>query len=463
MSKRSHLSSLILRGIFVAASAALFSPAYAANNINLVKPESVAAQKKATKTVVLDSGVTVIIRRVPDSGISTISVGFPEGSANQPSGRKVLNDWSMSSMGRAAKGYSKEKLNKLTERYSIGIGCGGGVEFSQCSMTALSSYWGQAFPAFVAVVMNPVFDPVDVKLQKDRMEASFKGMSEDPGSWSNDVVNRVYYPAGHPYRLLRDEALGELAALGRDDLVAYHKSLLAGPPPVIVVVSDMPDEKVLADVKKIFGNWSGKKRDAAAVTAPSFDSSNAFAMEERDIPTAYIKMKFPAIGAAGKDATASRLVFEMLSEELWDEVRTRKSLSYGVGAAQIQYRVGIGAISVSTSKPQETMDAIAAVIQRLKTKRFSQVEVDRFKVVFSTSYFMTQETHGGIAGALLSTFNYYGSTDRLYEMPADLERVTPEDIQRIANDIFKQMRIGVVYAKGKFNPTWATAFNDKVK
>ena len=92
MSKRSHLSSLILRGIFVAASAALFSPAYAANNINLVKPESVAAQKKATKTVVLDSGVTVIIRRVPDSGISTISVGFPEGSANQPSGRKVLND-----------------------------------------------------------------------------------------------------------------------------------------------------------------------------------------------------------------------------------------------------------------------------------------------------------------------------------------------------------------------------------
>ena len=49
MKTRSHLSSLILRGLVVAASAAPFAPAHAANNVNLVKPESVAAQKKATK------------------------------------------------------------------------------------------------------------------------------------------------------------------------------------------------------------------------------------------------------------------------------------------------------------------------------------------------------------------------------------------------------------------------------
>ena len=295
------------------------------------------------------------------------------------------------------------------------------------------------------------------------MEASFKGMSEDPGSWSNDVVNRIYYPPGHPYRLVRDEALGELAGLGSDDVVAYHKSLMAGSPPVIVVVSDLADEKILADITKAFGGWSGKKHEPLKVDAPAFEAAKSFAFEDRDIPTAYIKLKFPAVGAAGKDSVASRLTFEILNEELWDEVRTRKSLSYGVGAAQIQYRSGIGAISVSTSKPQETMEAIATVIQRMKTKRFSQAEIDRFKVVFSTSYFLTQETHGGVAGALLSTFNYYGTTDRLYEMPRDLEGVTAGDVQRIAQEILKEMRIGVVYSKAKFSPAWASTFNEKVK
>ena len=458
-----HACVRVLQGALLSLVVGGFTLGNAANKINLVKPESVEAQKKATKTVILDSGVTVILRRVPDSGIATISVGFPTGSANEAPGRKVLNDWTMSTMGRAAKGFSKDKLNALTEKYSIGIGCGGGVEFSQCSMTSLSTYWGRAFPAFAAVVMNPVFDTVDVGLQKARMEASFKGMSEDPGSWSNDVVNRVYYPVGHPYRLLRDEALVELAGLNREDVVTYHKSLLAGSPPVIVIVSDLPDEKVLADVKNAFGGWRGKKRENVTVVAPPYIPGKDFVMEEREIPTAYIKMKFPAIGAGGKDSIASRLVFEMLNEELWDEVRTKRSLSYGVGAGQVQYRQGIGAISVSTSKAQETMDAIASVIHRMKTKQYSQVEVDRFKVVFSTSYFMTQETHGGIAGALLSTYNYYGSTDRLYEMPADLEQVTAADVQRIAQNIFKQMRIGVIYTKGKFNPGWANAFNEKVK
>ncbi len=438
-------------------------PAVASGAANLVKKESVEAQKKSTTKVVLDSGVTVILRRVPDSGITSIAVGFDSGSAQLPAGRKVLSDWAMSVMARAAKGFPKAKLNALTERYSIAMGCDGGIEFSNCAMTSLSSYWKEAFPAFAAVVKQPAFDATDVKIQKERMVASFKAMSENPGSWSNDVVNRIYYPAGHPYRLLRDEALGELGKLTRDDIITYHKSLMAGPPPVIVVVSDMEDNVVLADIRRAFGSWSGKRRDGVTVENPAFDPANILSIEDRDIPTAYMRFKFPAIGAAGKDSVASRLVFEVFNEELWDEVRTRKSLSYGVGAAQVQMRKGIGSISVSTSKPQETLEAIANVIQKMKRKSFTQAELDRFKVVFSTSYFLTQETHGGIAGALLGTYNYYGSTDPLYDLPADLERVTIEDVQRISQELFKQMRVGVVYAKAKFNPAWMTAFNDKIK
>lgn len=448
------------KALFVALLVAM--PVPAAASANLVKKESVDAQKKATRTVVLDSGVTVILRRVPDSGITSIAVGFDAGSSDLPAGRRVLNDWAMSVMARAAKGFPKAKLNALTERYSIAMGCDGAIEFSNCAMTSLTSYWGKAFPAFVAVVKQPVFDATDVKIQRDRMEASFKAMSENPGSWSNDVVNRIYYPPGHPYRLLRDEALGELGKLSREDVVAYHKSLMSGPPPVIVVVSDMEDDVILADVRKAFGTWPGKKQAKGAVENPAFDPANTLLVEDRDIPTAYIRLKFPAVAAAGKDSVASRLVFEVLNEELWDEVRTRKSLSYGVGAAQIQMRKGIGSISVSTSKPQETLEAIAVVLQKMKKKSFTQAELDRFKVVFSTSYFLTQETHGGIAGALLGTWNYYGSTDPLYDLPADLERVTIEDVQRISQDLFKQMRVGVVYSKSKFNAAWVMAFNEKI-
>ena len=429
----------------------------------LVRPEFVQQQKQATRKMILPSGVTLILRRLPDSGITSMAVGFGTGSSAMPSGKRVLPDWMFSSMSKAAKGYPKARMNALLEKYSIGMGCGSGVELSSCSMTSLSEYWDKAFPAFAAVVFQPLFDAPDLKLQRERMEASFQSIAEEPGSYSNDVVNRVFYPAGHPYRLLREEALKELTTLQRNDLIAYHKQVLAGPPPVIVVVSDLPEEKIVADVQRLFGNWAGKAADAAAVTAPVFDAANALAIEDRDIPTAYIRLKFPAVGANAPDSVASRLMFEIFNEELWDEVRTRRSLSYGVGAAQMQYRMGIGSISVSTSKPQEALEAIAGVIQRMKSKKFSQAELDRFKVVFSTSYFVTQETHGSLAAALLNSWQYFGNTDRLYDLPAELERVTPDDVQRIARDILTKMRVGVVYSKAKFNTQWVKSFNDKLK
>lgn len=102
-------------------------------------------------------------------------------------------------------------------------------------------------------------------------------------------------------------------------------------------------------------------------------------------------------------------------------------------------------------------------MQRVRTRKLSQAELDRFKVVFSTSYFATQETHGSLASALLNSWQDHGTTDRVYDFPADLDRVTPEDIQRIAGDVLKQMRIGVVYSKAKFNAAWARSFNEKLQ
>lgn len=431
---------------------------------NLVRPETVALQKKETRTVVLKSGVTLITRQVPGSGIVSVAVGFTAGSAYLAPEKRLVNELTFATMAKAARGYSKSKVNSLTEKYSIGIGCGGGIEFSRCSLTSLSSYWKTAWPLFAAVIKKPLFQKADLDLHMERVTASYRAMSEDPGSWSNDVVNRIYYPKGHPYRMLRDETLAALPTITRQDIVQYHKSVLAGPPPVIVVVSDLPDEVIIRDVERYFGRWTTKKTTIPQLDLkiPDVDSAIPYAIESRDIPTAYMRLKFPAVGANEPDSTASRLMFEILNEKLWDEVRTRRSLSYGVGAGQIQYQAGIGFISVSTSKPKETLDAMASVIKKLKTQSLPQKEVDRFKVVFSTSYFMTQETHGGIAGALLGVHNYYGSVDRLYDLPAELEKVSPDDVRRVANRVLRDMRLGVVYSEKAFEPEWIKKFNEKI-
>jgi predicted Zn-dependent peptidase len=88
----------------------------------------------------------------------------------------------------------------------------------------------------------------------------------------------------------------------------------------------------------------------------------------------------------------------------------------------------------------------------------SKEDLERHKTVFATGYFLTLEEHSSLASSLASSYLYYGNVERLYQMPREFEKVTPEDIQRLAKEYFKNFRLGVVYKEKSFQKTWADAF-----
>ncbi len=206
------------------------------------------------------------------------------------------------------------------------------------------------------------------------------------------------------------------------------------------------------------GDIKTVKLAPVAVAAPKIDGKKTYNFHDRELPTAYIRMKFNAPGAKEKDRVGAKLLFEILSEELGEEIRTRRSLSYSVGSAILQYNAGLGLIVASTSKPKETLEAMHVVIEALKKKKYTEEEIREYKNVFATNYFLTQETHDSLSTAISSSLDYHGSTDELYELPKQLEKVTAADINRMANQYLKDFRVGVIYGRKDFDDKWATDF-----
>jgi predicted Zn-dependent peptidase len=97
---------------------------------------------------------------------------------------------------------------------------------------------------------------------------------------------------------------------------------------------------------------------------------------------------------------------------------------------------------------------MAAVVKSFKDRGVTQDELNEYRNIFTTSYFLTLESHGSLAGALSSSQFYFGDAQKLYEIPDKMAAVTPGDIQRIAKDVLKNFRIGVVYDKEKFDTKW---------
>src|SRR5690606_14571084 len=99
------------------------------------------------------------------------------------------------------------------------------------------------------------------------------------------------------------------------------------------------------------------------VPEPSFQKGAPVGFHDLSIPTAYIRIKFNSKSVTDREAVATNLMIKILDEELSEEIRTKRSLSYSVYSYALQFDMGLGVIGASTSKPEETLAAIGEVIE----------------------------------------------------------------------------------------------------
>lgn len=412
------------------------------------------ADSNLTSVDKIRNGMSLIVKETPGSDIVSLSVTFMTGSADTSFNRRAINQLALESMTYSSKSFSKQKIFALTEKYSIGLACSGGVEISQCAASTVSDYLPQAIDLLAAVTLEPSFNSDDVKLAKQQRIADFQQQIQNPESHVNNVVNSIFYDQQHPYRLLPEDGVKQTQELNADDLKNYHRSLLDSSKMFITYAGPKLTNAMRSKIENKFNKISNRKTPDKIVVAPAYDPTKKMAFEHRKIPTAYIRLKFNAPSITAKDAAAADIMFEMLSERLQEEIRTKRSLSYAVYAGTIQYSQGIGVISVSTSKPKETIDAMASVIKTFKERGVTQDELNEQRNVFTTSYFLTLESQGSLAGALSSFQNYFGDARQLFNLPNRLSAVTPTDVARVAKDNLRNFRVGVVYDKEKFDPKW---------
>ncbi len=428
------------------------------SSTELVNDETIKFQKDSTFELKLDNQVPVTYRQIPGSEIFLIMVAFDFGESFLRSSERPQLGVLTELMERGSTSYPKDNLFALLEKYATGINCGMGIEQGSCSLSTLNPYVDELLPAFASQLIEPSFDPLETKLVLEQAQAAEAASLQNPESYVNEVVNGIFYGEKHPYWAPQARKLEALSKIKLDDLKALHQRLLHKTAKRIVVVGSMPPDDLKKLLNKHFALFQTAPQVALKVPRPTYSPSKNFRFAARDIPTSYVRAKFVMPGIDSPDLIASQLMIHILSEELENEVRTKRSLSYSVYAQVIPYSMGIGVLHASTSKPKETLEVIKPIIEKLKGQKLSQAELARYKTVFATSYFLNLEEHSSLAVSMANSMSYFKTTDRLYEMPRMLAAITPDDIQKAAQKYLKQFRLGVVFKEKGFDTKWAQDF-----
>ena len=429
-------------------------PSMVVQGASVVKASTIQIQKDDTYSFKLKNGMNVVFRRLAGSPIVQLSLGFYYGRAQTAPHLRGAVHTVFSAAMLGGGGMTKEQWYGFLQKYSASAGCSHGIEVSNCHLKVVKDYWPEVLAAFAKVVAAPSFNKKDVELLKSHTFAALKQKQFNPSFMSNETVNTKFYPKGHPYFVSLADSIDQIRKASAEDLKkAFHQARLRDDG-VLTVVGDFALKSLKKDLDKSFGGWKLKKAPPYKAATPEFDKNSNFAFKSQPIPTAYITIKSNAPGQKAKDNDATLLMYRILSHELAEEIRTKRSLSYAVHASMINYSLGVGVITASTSKPKETLQAIAEVVAKMKSKTFSHKEISSFRNVFATSYFLILEEHSRLSGALSRAFAYHRDPNWLYDWPTRMDKVSGAAIKEAARKYLRDFRVGVVFDEKKFDKKW---------
>jgi predicted Zn-dependent peptidase len=135
---------------------------------------------------------------------------------------------------------------------------------------------------------------------------------------------------------------------------------------------------------------------------------------------------------------------DILSDRFFDEVRTKRNLSYAVFAGLSQRRANYGLLYVTAVEPDTTLAVMLHEVERLKTEPITAERLAENVNVFLTQYWLAQETNMGQAATLGAFEIVGGGWEKAADFVRGVRQVTPADIQRVAEEYLKDIHFVVI-------------------
>jgi len=304
--------------------------------------------------------------------------------------------------------------------------------------------------------MHPTLDSSDIEFVRDQLVSGLRQRFDSPDATLDYLADSIAW-AGHPYAVSTVGTEASVSRITAAQLRAYARDQLVTSRMLLVVVGNVPREKIEGLVRSTIGRLAA---GSYAWTMPDTLATPAAAavFVSRPLPTNYIQGYAAGPGANSPDAPALRVAAAVLSGRLFTEIRSRRNLTYAVSASFRDRGVTSAGFYVTTTAPDTTVALIEAEVQHLKS---FEIDTDLLRPLvqqFITEYFLDNETITAQADFLARAQLYRGDFHAGENFVAELQAVTGADVQRVARRYFRNVRWAYVGDPARIRKERLTSF-----
>jgi predicted Zn-dependent peptidase len=182
-----------------------------------------------------------------------------------------------------------------------------------------------------------------------------------------------------------------------------------------------------------------------ASVPPGIENSEpSIKIVKRELPTTYIQGTYSAPPRGTKEGYTMLIANSILRDRVWEEVRTKRSLSYAPSTRYVNNFSNYGAIYVTAVDPDTTIEVMVNELQKMKDDLIPEKDLSNKIRQFLTFYYLGEETNQSQANSLA----YYEMAGAGYEERANfikhVNKVSAADIQNAAQKYMKNLQFVLI-------------------
>lgn len=406
------------------------------------------AQKEITEMNI--NGMQLIFKQA-ENDVVVVNLFIKGGAANLTPETAGIENYALQvAVTGGTKNYAKDEFNKNLEKLGSTITASSSNDFSVISLRCVKDNFAKTWELYEDVILNPLFDEIEVNLTRDKITSSIKTEDTNPDALIRKTMVKWYFE-GHPYSNRQIGTTENIQKFSPDDLKNYYKQILENSRLLMVAVGRLDKKDLEKKTNALSSKLPAGSYKDTKLSPPKRSESSEYQIVEKPLPTNYIMGQYLLPNMNEPYYYAALLSHSILRDRVFEEVRTKRNLSYAPVAAMTTQKTSTGFIYVSTTNPDTAIMVMLDELNKLKTETIPEKDMKNHKMRFLTLDYMRQETNAMQAGALAAAQIYTGSWKNVALFVENIDKVTGDDIKTMSNDYINNLNFVYVGKKNKVN------------
>lgn len=398
----------------------------------------------------LPNGLRLLVVENHALPVANLNLYVRSGASSDPAEKLGLAQMTAALLDKGTATRTALQISETVEGVGGSMSAAADQDNVTVSVGVLSDQLPLAFELLSDVVLHPTFPQQEMETARAQQVAALRAALGTPATLASRMFERQVYGGDHPYG--RRSTPQTVAALTRDDVVAFHRVHFVPFNALLVVSGDVTPAQAQELARRWLGEWQGGAAPQDAYpTPPARERAQIYLVHRPNSVQSSLYVGHVGIRPDDPDYYAVQVLNMVLGlsgdSRLEEVLRGQHGWTYGA-RSRFGRQPGGGTFSANTDVRSAVTDSALAELmvqlRRIRDEPVPQDELDRAKSFLVASFPASVETPSQAAGQLATTRLLGLPAEHLTQYTQRVGAVTAADVQRVAREYLQPDRAVLV-------------------